>query len=121
MPQRRPMGSLESEVLAFLWTHDGTSFSPAEVLDGLGVELAYTTIMTILSRLWKKGLVEREPRGRAYAYRTKVAEADYAAQRMQEVLGATSDHAAAFNRFANLLSRRDARLLREALKDRGHS
>jgi predicted transcriptional regulator len=118
MPERRPMGSLETDVLAFLWHHDDAAYTPAEVLDGLGVALAYTTIMTILSRLWKKGLVEREPRGRAYAYRAKVGEADYTAQRMQAVLGGTSDPAAAFNRFAHLLSRRDARLLRDALDDR---
>jgi predicted transcriptional regulator len=39
------------------------------VLDGLGLEVAYTTIMTILSRLPTKELVERDPRVRAYATR----------------------------------------------------
>jgi BlaI family transcriptional regulator, penicillinase repressor len=121
MPKRRPMGSLEAEVLGHLWRHDGTALTPGQVRDGLDAGLAYTTVMTILTRLWKKGLVEREPHGRAYAYRARIDEADFTAQRMQDALGRTTDHAAAFDRFARRLSRRDADLLRHALDERAKS
>ena len=35
MPKRRPMGSLEAEVLGYLWRHDGTALTPGQVLEGL--------------------------------------------------------------------------------------
>jgi predicted transcriptional regulator len=112
--QRRPMGALEGQVLAFLWRAD-RSVTPAEVLDGTGLDLAYTTVMTILVRLWKKGLVEREPHGRAYAYRPRIDEAEYVARSMQEVLGQASDRTAVLNRFVGGLSRKDTRALRSLL------
>jgi predicted transcriptional regulator len=118
MSERRPMGSLEAEVLGVLWHVPGAALTPAEVRVGLDAELAYTTVMTILTRLWKKGVVERTPQGRAYAYRAVLDEADFTAQRMQAALGRSTDRAEAFHRFARLLSRRDASLLRAALDDR---
>jgi predicted transcriptional regulator len=121
MPKRRPMGSLEAEVLGYLWRHDGVALTPGQVLEGLDAGLAYTTVMTILSRLWKKGLVDREAHGRAYAYRARADEADYTARRMQDALDRSTDPAAAFDRFARLLSAHDADLLRHALEDRARS
>ena len=117
MSDRRSMGALEHEVLSQLWTMDEPA-TPAEVLDALDTDLAYTTIMTILSRLWQKGLVTRERRGRAYAYSPSVTEADLTAQRMQAALGEASDRNAALTGFARSLSAREARALR-ALLDSG--
>jgi predicted transcriptional regulator len=111
---RRAMGELESEVLTILWAADGAR-TPAEVLDALEGDVAYTTAMTILSRLWQKGLAEREPRGRAYAYRPKVSEAELAAQRMQATLARTHDREAALARFVGSLSKKDERALRHLL------
>lgn len=110
-PERRAIGQLEAEVLAVLWAAD-SALTPAEVLDGLDGDLAYTTVMTILRRLWQKGLAERETRGRAYAYRPLVSEADLAAQRMQAMLDRTSDREAALSRFVDALPAKDERLLR---------
>jgi predicted transcriptional regulator len=108
------MGSLEADVLALLWARAEPA-TPAEVLDLLGTDLAYTTVLTILLRLWQKGLLERERVGRAYAYRPKVSEADYAAQHMEAALTRTRDRAAALNRFVDNLSERDAAVLRALL------
>ena len=73
------MGSLEAEVLKFLWSQDHAA-TPGEVLEGLGSGLAYTTVMTILTRLWSKQLVFRDRDGRAYAYRPALSEAEFAAR-----------------------------------------
>jgi len=81
----------------------------------MGSDLAYTTVMTILSRLWKKGLVERQRQGRAYAYRPLLSEADLAARRMQAQLDRTRDREAALSRFVDSLPRRDERALRRIL------
>ena len=108
------MGSLESEVLAALWAAD-RPLSPGEVLDATGTDVAYTTVMTILTRLWKKGLVDRERAGRAYVYRPKMSEADLAASRMHEQLGRAADREAALSRFVGSMSRKDERTLRKLL------
>jgi predicted transcriptional regulator len=114
VPQRRPMGALEAEVLSLLWSKTEPA-TPAEVLEAMPDPPAYTTIMTILTRLWRKGLVEREPRGRAYAYRPVISEADLAAQRMRATLDATADREGALSQFVSGLSRREERALRKIL------
>ena len=115
MAKQRETGELEAEVLAVLWT-SRTALSPGEVLihvDGV----AYTTVMTILSRLWKKGLVERERRGRAFVYTAKLTQAELAAQRKRATLDSTADRRAVLNRFVDGLSRRDEQHLRRVLAE----
>lgn len=116
MGARRPMGSLESDVLDSLWRSD-RPLTPAEVLEDLGAELAYTTVMTILSRLWRKGLVERSKQGRAFAYRPVVSEAELAASRMRSALAAASDRRATMSRFVDGLNKREAAALRALLEE----
>lgn len=114
MTARRPMGGLETEVLEQLWrAPDGAT--PAEVLESLDTDLSYTTVMTILSRLWQKGLAEREKHGRAFRYRASVTKAELTAQRMTTVLVAASDRRAALSKFVDSLSPRDVRALRALL------
>lgn len=114
MAARRGMGELEAEVMSCLWGAE-RPITPAEVRDALGGALAYTTVMTILARLWDKGLAERERRGRAYAYSPTVSEAEAAAQRMRATLERTSDRETALARFVDELSAQDARALRRIL------
>lgn len=108
------MGALEGEVLGCLW-RSRAPMTPGEVLAALDGSLAYTTVMTILTRLWQKGLAEREQRGRAYAYSAAMTEADLTASRMRNTLATTSNRRAALNRFVDGLSKREATALRQAL------
>ena len=117
MAERRPMGALEAEVLDVLWRSDGP-VTPADVRAAMGTDLAYTTVMTILVRLWEKGLTERTKQGRAYAYSAVVSESDLAANRMRDALAGTSDRAATMSRFVDGLNKREAAALR-ALLDEG--
>jgi predicted transcriptional regulator len=75
------MGSLENDLLACLWAADHP-LVPAEVLDALGDDLAYTTITTILARLCDKGLVHRRRDGAMFRYGPAVTE-EGAAQRVR--------------------------------------
>ena len=77
-------------------------------------ELSYSTVVTIVSRLHAKGLLERERTGRAFAYRP-VDDASLAASQMRQALQAGTDHGAVLSRFVSGLSGRDARLLRQLL------
>lgn len=64
-------GSLEGEVMEVLWAAPKPR-TVREVLDALNVErrspLAYTTVMTVLSRLVEKGALMRHQEGRSFAY-----------------------------------------------------
>ena len=62
--QRRPDGALEADVLGVLWASE-RALTPGEVKAVLGSDLAYTTVMTVLTRLWKKGLANRTANGRS--------------------------------------------------------
>ena len=116
MNERRPTGALEQELLLHLWSL-GRPATPAEVLDELDDDLAYTTVMTVLTRLWEKGLVVRTRRGRAFAYEPVVSEAELTARRMHESLDASSDPKAALVTFVGTLSRPQARALQLLLGD----
>jgi predicted transcriptional regulator len=111
---RRPMGALEADVLRHLWNSSEPA-TPGQVHEALGADIAYTTVMTVLTRLWRKGLVDREQRGRAYAYHPLVSEADYAAKRMRDALGGAQNREAVLGRFVDTLSARDAKVLRRVL------
>lgn len=116
MNERRQTGELEQEVLLQLWTL-GQPSTPAEVLSQLDDDLAYTTVMTILSRLWQKGLVVRKRRGRAFAYEPALSEAELTARRMRESLSASSDPKAALVTFVGTLTRAQARVLQDRLNE----
>ncbi|MHB8293362.1 MAG: BlaI/MecI/CopY family transcriptional regulator [Acidimicrobiales bacterium] len=110
------MGELEALVMDILWEADGP-LTPGEVHGVLSVkrQLAYTTVMTILARLWRKGRLRREQRGRAYAYQPIASREAYAASRMDEVLGATSDRPLALSYFVANLGPGDRARLRRLL------
>lgn len=115
---RRPDGALERDVMVVLWRADGP-LTPAEVRERLDVELAYTTVMTILGRLYEKGRAHREPRGRAFAYSAAVSEPDLLADQMNAVLSSASDHVGVLGGFVGGLSGRDLAALRRLLEKKG--
>ena len=117
--ERRAAGTLESEVLGILRAAAGP-LTPGEVRDrlcgaGAGQRgLAYSTVVTIMSRLQAKGLLSRRRAGRGFCY-APVDEASLAAGRMSHALGSGSDRDAVLSRFVSGLSGRDAELLRRLL------
>jgi predicted transcriptional regulator len=115
MRKRRPPGTLEAEVLAALWAAR-QPLTPAAVQSELGGGLAYTTVMTALSRLHDKGVVSREKVGRAYAYTAVLDSPGIAAARMGELLESGGDRQAILARFLGSLSDDDERTLLELLR-----
>jgi predicted transcriptional regulator len=113
---RREAGELESEVLAALWAA-GRALTPGEVREELGGALAYTTVMTTLSRLHDKGVVDRRRAGRSYAYAPNVPETDFAAQRFRALLDRGHDRDAVLQGFVSELSADEERVLRALLDD----
>lgn len=60
------LGNLEFELMKILWTHGESSVR--DVVPKLSRSLAYTTVMTTLDRLFKKGLLDRHKSDRAFFY-----------------------------------------------------
>ncbi|MEV6563457.1 BlaI/MecI/CopY family transcriptional regulator [Streptomyces kronopolitis] len=114
--RRRGQGQLEAQVLAALHHAPGPA-GAAWVRERLGGDLAYTTVMTILSRLHAKQAVTRERSGRAYLWSPAADEAGLAALRMRRVLDGEPDRDAVLTSFVSTLSAQDEQLLR-ALLDR---
>lgn len=112
--RRRARGELESEVLAALWAA-GEPVGAGVVRDQLAGDPAYTTVLTILSRLYDKGLVTRERAGRGHAYSPVRDEAGHTAAGMRDLLDGGGDRAAVLARFVSELSDEDEQLLEQLL------
>lgn len=91
--------------------------SAAEVLDRLGGRLAYSTVVTILSRLFGKGVLTRHKDGRSFRYQPVADQPGLTARRMARMLDADPDRETVLVRFVSQLSERDERLLRAMLSD----
>lgn len=111
---RRGAGELESAVLGVLQAAD-SALTPSQVRERLSAGLAYTTVVTIMSRLHAKGVLTRVKAGRAYAYSPVADEPGLAARRMRGVLEAEEDREAVLARFVSGLTPDDERLLRRML------
>jgi BlaI family transcriptional regulator, penicillinase repressor len=126
------LGELERAVMETLWdlTSDWNPDPPGgaggavprtatarQVADRLGADrqLAYTTVLTVLDRLERKGLVRRLREGRAHRYAPIATREAYAAKLMLEALGSASDRDAALVRFVDAVSPEEAEVLRRAL------
>ncbi|HUR50558.1 MAG TPA: BlaI/MecI/CopY family transcriptional regulator [Mycobacteriales bacterium] len=112
-------GELESTVMDRLWNADAPR-SVREVMEELQRErtIAYTTVMTVLERLFRKGMLTRVEQGRAYLYSPAQSRADYTAGIMAETLASATDKAATLVHFAGRVSPREAKQLLKALSDR---
>ena len=117
---RRPRGALEREILARLAAAEGP-MTPAQVLASLDGDLAYTTVMTTLSRLYDKGALRREVAGRAYAYSLTAdpegVRSIAVAQRMRRLLETGGDRAGVLAHFVADLGPEDEQLLADLLAD----
>ena len=94
----------------------GRPMTPGEVLEALDRELAYTTVMTTLSRLHDKDAVTRARAGRAYAY-APADTATAAARRMRRLLDGGEDRAVVLARFLDELEPGDVPVLQRLLAE----
>ncbi|MEU0135676.1 BlaI/MecI/CopY family transcriptional regulator [Streptomyces sp. NPDC006296] len=116
--ERRGAGELEASVLAALWSADGPR-TAGQVQRALAVELARTTVTTILSRLHDKGTVGRERAGRGFAYFPVRDAHGLTARRMHHELDKDDDRQSVLARFVSDLGPEDERILRDLLEEGG--
>src|ERR1700742_1404762 len=112
----RQLGDLEAAIMERLWEW-GRPALVREVVEDLRGDrpLAYTTVMTVMENLHRKGWLRRERDGRAWRYEPTGSRSGYTAALMNDALATSSDRRTALAHFVLEMSPHDAALLREAL------
>jgi len=113
----RGLGELESTVMDRMWSYHRPA-SVRNVLEDLrrDREIAYTTVMTVMDNLHKKGLLRRKPEGRAYVYETVASKEAYTAELMRDSLAMSGNQAATLVHFLERLTPEEAAALEDALR-----
>ncbi|QIS18090.1 BlaI/MecI/CopY family transcriptional regulator [Nocardia terpenica] len=114
----RGFGDLEAVVMDRLWNREGEPTTVREVFDELAREreIAYTTVMSTMDNLHRKGWLERRREGKAYRYWPKLSREQHSARLMQEALhdGGRSDLVLAH--FVEQIGPEESERLRAALR-----
>jgi len=109
------LGKLESELMELIW-HRG-EVSVRDLHAELMPRLAYTTVMTTLDRLFKKGILKRRLVNRAFYYSARTNRNDYQDQLTRHLLGIAADEAGSqrlvLSSFVDYVSESDLKLLDE--------
>jgi predicted transcriptional regulator len=108
------LGSLEQKVLDAAWRQGRVNVR--QVVESLGGTVAYTTVMTTLDRLFKKGLLAREKEGRAFIYSPRMSSDEIQAGIAGDVIyglidGATKRVSPVLASIVDAVSERDRSLL----------
>jgi predicted transcriptional regulator len=113
----RQLGELEAQVMERIWRR-GRPVLVRDIVEDLKADrtLAYTTVMTVMDKLHRKGWLRREPQGRAYVYEAVASRESFTARLMREAWATSENQAVAFVHFLEQLSPEEARALRRALE-----
>ena len=117
--RRDPLGSalghLEREVMEVVWQTPRVNVR--DVRSRLGRPIAYTTVMTTLDRLFKKGLLSRARDGRAFVYTASYSRHDVelavASGLLQALLDRTGSAGPVLSNLVDVIGDRDDALLDE--------
>ena len=119
LPRRsRPFGDLEATVMDLLWSA-GRPLLVREVIDLMRPERtpAYTTVMTVMDNLHRKGWLARSRDGRAWRYEPELTREAYTARLMREAIAVSDDRAGVLARFVEEIDPADAAALAAALQE----
>jgi predicted transcriptional regulator len=116
----RVFGELETVVMARLWAL-GDNGTVREVLEQIQQdrEIAYTTVLSTMENLHRKGHLTREREGKAYRYRTALSHAEHTAGLMREALSRGGrDTEAVLTHFVGEMNDTELAGLREVIRRR---
>ncbi|WP_280227344.1 BlaI/MecI/CopY family transcriptional regulator [Nocardia farcinica] len=99
------LGGLEAEVMNELWSTDEPQ-SVHDLVERLSgrKQLAYTTILTVVTHLHEKGWVQREKRSRAYFYSPSCSREEATSQALRALLDSSADPSAVLLHFAKTVT-----------------
>jgi predicted transcriptional regulator len=107
------LGPLEERLLDALWQRGHATVR--DLIDDACQDLAYTTVMTTLDRLFKKNLLSREAEGRAFRYAPRFTREELhrevAGEAFRQLLDASPASSLPLSYLVEILTERDAQLL----------
>ena len=117
--QQLSLGRLESDLMQILWSRGESNVR--DVVQQLDRPLAYTTVMTTLDRLYKKGLLDRRMPDRAFLYSARLSRQEWERLQAENIFAGFLDgpHASSellLSSFLDAVGRHDAVLLDELEK-----
>ena len=112
----RGFGELEAAVMQRIWAHDGP-VTVRDIFEELRQQrsLAYTTVMSTMDNLHRKGWLNRARDGKAYRYRPVASREEYSAQLMGEALDDAGDTEVVLSHFVEAMDGEQAAALRAVL------
>jgi predicted transcriptional regulator len=112
-------GDLEAVVMDSMWRR-GQAATVREVFQELAAnrQIAYTTVMTVMDNLNRKGVLGREMAGRAWSYRPIASRDEYTASLMRHALEEASDQRTALAHFVAGMTEAESQALRAVLRRR---
>ena len=113
----RQLGQLEAVVMQHVWDADHP-LAVREVLDELNHDraLAYTTVLTVLDNLHRKGWLDRVKEGKAYRYTATASRTEYSARLMWEALADGGDAEVVLGHFVDQIGSGESDALRSVLR-----
>ncbi len=111
------LGDLETEIMERLWSLRNGALSVRDVMNDVRRKrkIAYTTVMTVLDNLHRKGLVRRAKQGRAYSYWPSQSREEYTAALMEEILHSSENQGSTLLHFVQQMSPEQVVGLRDVL------
>lgn len=113
----RGFGELEAVVMDRVWGREGM-IPVREVFEDLrrGREIAYTTVMSTMDNLHRKGWLARERRGKAFLYWPTLTREEYSARLMREALTGGGDPDLVLTHFLEQMSDEESVRLHDVVR-----
>jgi predicted transcriptional regulator len=113
----RGFGELEAVIMHRVWDHGGP-VTVRELFDELRQErvIAYTTVMTTMDNLHRKGWLARVKEGKAYRYTATASREEYSARLMREALDGGGDTRAVLSHFVAQMDGEESEMLRAVVR-----
>jgi predicted transcriptional regulator len=112
----RGFGELEAVIMDRVWEH-GAPVTVRELFDELRQEraIAYTTVMSTMDNLHRKGWLARDKDGKAYRYTAVASREEYSARLMREAMADAGDTEAVLSHFVAQMDGEQSQVLRAVL------
>ena len=106
-------GELEAVLMQRIWDHGGT-VTVRDLFEELREErnIAYTTVMSTMDNLHRKGWLARERDGKAYRYAAVASREEYSARLMREAMAGAGDTEAVLSHFVAQMDGSESAALR---------
>ncbi len=113
----RGFGDLEAVIMHLVWDHE-SPVTVRELFDELRKEraIAYTTVMSTMDNLHRKGWLDRVKEGKAYRYAATASREEYSARLMREALDGGGNTEAVLNHFVAQMDGDESEVLRAVVR-----